>query len=134
EKSQPALPSNSVYTIQIDRMGRVYVCTEKGLARLSQADGEWSALTFNLEDGLPSAECLYNAAMTDSAGRIWVGTAAGLAVVDPTLEPKGPPTPAPLVLERSLVRGQERELEGAALGYRENALQMEYALLSLFRG
>ena len=131
ERSVPPLPGGTVHTVQADRKGRVYFGTDKGVVRLSARGDGFSALTYASEDGLPSPECL-PASMVDSAGRLWVGTAAGLAVFDPALEPPDD-GPKPLVIERTLVRGRVRDLDGASLRYRENALEFEYSLLSYFR-
>jgi len=133
EISQPPLPSNAIYTILADAKDRLYLCTEKGVVRLSTGTpAALSATAFAKEDGLPGSECLFNASMVDSAGRIWVGTTRGVAVFDPALEPPQG-GPKPLLIERSFAHGREREIDGATLTFRENALRFEYSLLSYFR-
>jgi hypothetical protein len=62
-----------------------------------------------------------------------VATTGGLAVLDVQPALQAPPPPKPLVLERALVHGHVRELQGVRLGHRETALQFEYSLLSNFR-
>ena len=132
-RSDPPLPHDTVYTIRADGLGRRYLCTENGIVRLTPRGDGFSAFVFGKEDGLPSADCLERGSALDSSGRLWVAMGGGLAVLDSRSEPAGPAAAKPLVLERSLVRGEDRELEGAVLAYRDNAVQFEYALLSNFR-
>ena len=93
----PALPNNTIYRIQEDAQHRVYLSTNKGVARLTPraptADdpSAFDVYTFTTEDGLPSNECNTGASTVDAAGRIWVGTIAGAAVFDPP--PKRSRTP-----------------------------------------
>jgi signal transduction histidine kinase/ligand-binding sensor domain-containing protein/DNA-binding NarL/FixJ family response regulator len=139
DTTTPALPNNSVYQIQQDRQGRVYLTTNKGVARLTPRaptpddPAEFSIYTFTTEDGLPSNECNAGASLVDRLGRIWVGTAEGVAFFDPSREVEDR-TPKPLVIERVALNGVETALSGRGpLAHDENNLEFEYALLSFFR-
>jgi diguanylate cyclase (GGDEF)-like protein len=118
--SNPALPGDSVLSVAEDRLGRVYLCTTRGVARLTprtptprrpeRFDGE----LFTIEDGLPSGDCQQGARLVDEHGRVWMGTARGLAMFDPR-EERPDPGPVPLRLDRAaladgsvVLRGGER--------------------------
>jgi signal transduction histidine kinase/ligand-binding sensor domain-containing protein/CheY-like chemotaxis protein len=139
DASRPALPDNTVYQLRQDARGRIYAFTNKGVSRLTPRaptpddPSEYSIYTFTTEDGLPSNECNAGASLVDSRGRIWAGTVAGAAVFDP-LEEIDAAAPAPLYVERVRVGDAERPtLDGVSLGYDENNLEFEFALLSFFR-
>ena len=85
----PGLPSSSVMNIAQDGDGRVYLCTTRGLARLTPHGSDAGSFTtelFTTEDGLPSSDCQPRAAVVDPHGRIWMGTARGIAMFDPRTE------------------------------------------------
>jgi signal transduction histidine kinase/ligand-binding sensor domain-containing protein len=135
----PALPNNTIYRIQEDARGRVYLSTNKGVARLTprtpNADdpSAFGVYTFTTEDGLPSNECNTGAATVDPAGRIWVGTIAGAAVLDPSTE-VADTAPKPLAIERAVLPEQNPPLIASdSLASDENRLLFEFALLSFFR-
>ena len=81
-----------VIGIAADQSGRIYLCTTRGVARLTPRtpdvlDGSRFGLELiSLEDGLPSSDCQQGARLVDADGRIWFGTARGLAMYDPRLE------------------------------------------------
>lgn len=91
-RGTPALPSDTVQSIAADQSGRIYLCTTRGVARLTPRtpdvlDGSRFGLELiSLEDGLPSSDCQQGARLVDADGRIWFGTARGLAMYDPRLE------------------------------------------------
>ncbi len=83
----PALTSNAVIDIHVDRSGRVWVATNNGLnavrGEYSRPDAHFKVTSwkvYNTDNGLP------NTAVTslaeDDWGRIWVGTEGGLARID----------------------------------------------------
>ena len=83
----PALTSNAVIDIHVDRSGRVWVATNNGLnavrGEYSRPDAHFAVESwkvYNADNGLP------NTAVTslaeDDWGRIWVGTEGGLARID----------------------------------------------------
>jgi signal transduction histidine kinase/ligand-binding sensor domain-containing protein/ActR/RegA family two-component response regulator len=137
-RGAPALPNDTIYQVRNDRHGRIYLFTNKGVARLTprkptpEDSSEYDLYTYLQADGLPSAECNTGASMVDSKGRIWAGTINGVAVIDPddtfTARSK------PLRIERALLSRNGAPLpEGAALAHDEGNLTFEYALMNLFR-
>lgn len=148
EQSQPALPNNTIYQVQSDAQGRMYLFTNKGVARLSPRTptldnpAEFDIYTFSIEDGLPNNEFNGGASCTDARGRIWGGSIGGAVVYDPALEVSEVAT-KPLKLERFLINGEPIELKATgdaayftldrALRYDENNLLVEFSLLSFFR-
>lgn len=134
DATEPALPNNTVYQIQADDQGRIYLFTNRGVARLSHGFGLAAPArveTFTTESGLPSNEFNGGASLRDRRGRIWGGTVAGAAGFDPAREPP-PAAPAPLVLETARAGGREL-IAGQALSHRDRPFQVEAALLAYHR-
>jgi signal transduction histidine kinase len=139
DSTAPRLPNNAIQALCEDAQKRIYLFTNKGIARLTPraprapTDGdaaEYALRTFTLEDGLPSNECNQGAALVDSQGRIWAGTTGGIAIYDPAQELEDR-TPKPLYIERARLAGKEQTFaDKAVLTYRENNLSFDYALLS----
>ncbi|HEX9081887.1 MAG TPA: hypothetical protein VF768_06385, partial [Holophagaceae bacterium] len=129
----PGLTSNYVQRIERDREGRLYLSTSRGVVRF-HAEGRVGAPTlgrvdsYTIGDGLPSMNGSLGASFLDAAGRIWIGTARGAAVLDPTLETLPGPPPAP-VLEGATVDDSKRAVAlGQRLGYRDSHLRFEFSL------
>lgn len=108
----PSLPSNAVVAIVLDKEGRLYLSTHRGVLRLEVPTGaedhpaRWLLTPFSLADGLPSRVCTDRGAMVDAEGRVWIGTLRGAALYDPNA--KAPVEPqAPLTLNRVWVGNQE---------------------------
>ncbi len=137
--SVPALPNNTIYRIEFDNAGRIYLPTNRGVARLTERPPtarrtrEFDVTTFTTDDGLPNDECNTGASTVDHRGRIWVGTLNGIAMYDPRAEIV--PAPSRLIfVRRSLVDDGDVALEDdAQLAYNRNHLTFEYALLSYNR-
>jgi len=137
-QTTPALPNNTVYQVRQDRDQRLYLCTNKGVARLTpraptrEDPGEYEVYVFTTQDGLPSAECNTGASMVDSQGRIWVGTIGGASVLEPV--PVLPSVARPLRIERAALSKTGMALEnGASLAHDQGHLTFEFALLNFFR-
>jgi signal transduction histidine kinase/ligand-binding sensor domain-containing protein/CheY-like chemotaxis protein len=136
----PALPNNIIYEIKKDAKDRIYIFTNKGIARLTTGTQqrvdpqEFNIYTFTTEDGLPSNECNGGAAMVDSRGRIWAGTLGGAVMFDPSREFEDRAT-KPLLIERTFLNGKvfDQALGNTSLDYNRNNLTFEYSLLSYFR-
>ncbi|HEY2739167.1 MAG TPA: histidine kinase dimerization/phospho-acceptor domain-containing protein, partial [Thermoanaerobaculia bacterium] len=134
---QARLPSNVVYQILDDAHGRIYLATNRGMARLTSRSGDLDAYdvyTFTVRDGLAFNECNQGSSLVDRAGRLWVGTNTSLSWLDPSVpEPKL--GPSPLRLERITVDGQEVPPAGTPLRLGEQPAEVtfEYGLLSYFR-
>jgi serine/threonine protein kinase/ligand-binding sensor domain-containing protein len=137
-KSRPALPDDTVYEVRQDALHRVYLFTNRGVARLTPRaptpddPASFSIYTYTTEDGIPSNECNSGAAFVDTRGRIWTGTIVGAGVFDPAEEV---PDTAPKTLLLSPHAGDDaRALSaGDSLAWDENTLEFRYALLSPMR-
>ncbi len=130
-------PSDTIYKIFQDEKKRIYVTTNKGVARITPVAGgeisEYDSYIFTTEDGLPENECVSGAGFVDDAGRVWVGTVGGAAVLDLSREMHGDAT-ARLFLENVLVNGEKRSLApNTALPYSENNIVFEYVMPTNFR-
>jgi signal transduction histidine kinase/ligand-binding sensor domain-containing protein/DNA-binding response OmpR family regulator len=137
-RSTPALPNDTIYQVRQDRQGRLYLFTNKGIARLTaraatpQEPSGYDIYVFTTEDGLPSAECNTGASMVDSKGRIWAGTIQGAAVLDPVKETL--PQPKPLRIERAVISKTGTALrDDASLAHDEAHVTFEFALMNFFR-
>ncbi len=133
----PPLPSDTVLSIGQDRLGRVYLGTQRGVVRLRPRGGageaEFEAEVFGPADGLPSASANWGQ-LRDSRGRIWIATTGGVALLDPAGEASFVAPPAPLVIESARVTTTGRAFAaGATLGPREHDLAFDYALLTARR-
>jgi ligand-binding sensor domain-containing protein len=155
EQTSPALPNNTVYRIETDKSGSIYLCTNKGVARVTFKDGfaetplkDAAVQVFSIEDGLPSRECNTGASMVDHLGRIWVGTIGGVAVLEPeTLLPTD--SPKPLLIEGARFFEQSPSGENTSgepgvstdafptgnleFAHNRNNVTFQFALLSFFR-
>jgi len=134
--TSPALPSDTVHSIAADQSGRIYLCTTRGVVRLKarHATAEDAAAfdmeQFTTEDGLPSSDCQQGAHFVDKAGRIWMGTAKGLAMFD-TRNEQPDLAPKPLRIDSAQLTGRARTLTGGeVLSYRECNLTFSGALLA----
>lgn len=90
-----------------------------------QEPGE--VVAYTPSDGLPSSAASA-ATYLDREGRVWVGTARGVAVLDPAAERDLPPPPAPLL---EAVRVDGRDLDPGApvrLGFRDRRLAVTFGL------
>jgi diguanylate cyclase (GGDEF)-like protein len=135
--TDPALPSDSVMGVAQDAQHRVYLSTTRGVVRLEQKEkGEdgpaFRADLFTAEDGMPSSDCQQAARLVDDEGRIWFGTARGLAMFDPRLE-KPDRTPKPLVESGRLTKLGRSLVAGEWLPHTARDIEFEYALLA-YRG
>ncbi|MBD8524335.1 two-component regulator propeller domain-containing protein [Pseudomarimonas arenosa] len=76
-----SLPSSVIYDLEADRRGSgIWIGTEAGLARWSPAAQRFERVA-DRSTGLPDNRV--NEVLHDSQGRLWLGTARGLAVGDP---------------------------------------------------
>jgi diguanylate cyclase (GGDEF)-like protein len=126
--------NNTVYRIEEDSRGRLYLFTNRGIARCTREGLEaFRIFTFTTEDGLPSNECNTGASLVDSQGRIWAGTIAGAAVFDPDAEFEDRRS-KPLQIDRLLVSGRELpERASLDLAHDERPVSFRYVLRSYVR-
>jgi diguanylate cyclase (GGDEF)-like protein len=135
-KSSPALPSDTVQSVAADRSGRIYLCTSLGVARLTPRmptagdSDQFDVQVFTNEDGLPSGDCQQGARLVDQYGRVWFGTARGLAMFDSRGE-RPDHMPKPLVIDNAALSDGSRVLHGGeVLSHRERNLTFSGALLA----
>lgn len=132
-ETSPSLPNDNVFLIAPGREGRVWLGTNRGVVRVSQAAqggklGE--ALTFGTNEGLPSAAC-NQGSLVDSEGRVWVSTSAGAAVLDPGRKEDLRQGAYPLFVERFEVSGVKTPVKaGLRLAPKERDVAFEFALLT----
>jgi ligand-binding sensor domain-containing protein len=134
DSTEPALPNNTVYQIQVDDSGRIYLFTNRGVARLTHGFGlgpQATVETFTTESGLPSNEFNGGASLRDSRGRIWGGSVAGAAGLDPGMEL--PPDQLPALVLESALAGDKELHPGLALSHRDRPFRIEAALLAFHR-
>jgi diguanylate cyclase (GGDEF)-like protein len=128
----PWLPNPFVYAIVEDSAGRLFVPTNSGVARLTWSDaGEAPDIRlFTTEHGLPLNQGMRGAAQVGPLGRIWIGTAGGIAVIDPAREiTETRPKRLRLTVASSVAPGQPLAPE-ARLVHGEGRLVFHYTLLS----
>lgn len=141
DRTTPAIPNNVVYQIVHDWVGRLYVLTNRGVSRMTRAApgtsdrATWEMHPYTVEDGLPLNQCNRGAALVDALGRVWVGTAGGAGVLDPSAEI--PDREAKRVVLRASAfdgSGRPRTLAtGQNLPWHARRLRFEFDLLSYFR-
>ena len=134
----PALPNDVVYRVFEDAARNVYLTTNRGVARLTPAGpsatepSDYRLYVYTTDDGLPSNECNTGASLVDGRGRIWVGTIAGAALLDPASRVDDV-VPKPLRISKLAVNGALRSLASTMdFGSDETTLEIEYTLLSFF--
>lgn len=137
EQSNPALPNSFIYQIRADAQKRIYLCTNKGIIRLTHQLTDnptgYQAYVFNTEDGLPNLECNRRSSLIDHQGRLWVGTLGGIAILDPAQEVKDT-LAKPLQIEQaSLLNNATLLALNQTLTYQENNLSFEFSLVSYFK-
>ncbi len=135
-RTTPALPGDTVMGIAQDHQHRIYLSTTRGVARLTRRaptpgdPSRFSAELFTTDDGLPSSDCQQGARLVDGKGRVWVGTARGLAMFDPGLEIPDHAS-KPLVIKTAHLSNGKRTLrDRESLSYAERNLTFEFALLA----
>ncbi|MBI4749776.1 MAG: protein kinase [Acidobacteria bacterium] len=130
--------SGTIHQICQDNLNRIYLSTNKGIARLSKAtvqSVEFNLKTYTTEDGLPTNECNFGALIKDHLGRIWAGTVSGAVVFDPAQETEDT-TQKPLFIERMQAGDQKYlfpqpdPIPNNSLAYDQNNFVFEYSLLS----
>lgn len=116
------LPVDAVFQIVPDALGGWWLTTNRGLFRIKAdaatvvADGlraELEVRHFNESSGMESAQCngaAGPAALARADGRLWFGTASGLAVVDPSAVLLSRVPRVPVVLEAVRVDDQAMPL------------------------
>lgn len=127
------LPSNVVYGVQQDSRGRVWLSTNRGLARLDPERG--SVDTFDLANGLQSLQFSLGASYRTRAGHVLFGSADGFYEFDPdgiATEDYAPPvvlTGVRLVNERMPLEVAPWAAERITLSPDDKVVTFEFAAL-----
>lgn len=86
--------------------GLYRVRRDRVLAAMNGTASDLSGTVYGMADGMPSAECnaAFPAAIRARDGRLWVGTARGIAVIDPRANTRNP-VPPQVHVEEVLIDG-----------------------------
>ncbi|MCO5055753.1 ligand-binding sensor domain-containing diguanylate cyclase [Thermomonas sp.] len=130
----PPPPNRMVYSIAPDSRGRVWICTNHGIQRLTpDGRGGYQSRVYRRRDGLVHEECNIGAQKVDVHDRYWVGTMGGLGMYDPALEARPASAPGPLLVTALGVDGVTRALPDRAslhLAPGDHRVEIDYSLLS----
>ncbi len=136
DESDPPLPNNVVYHILQDGQGRVYLLTNRGVARLTwrpDNSKEFDLQAFTVDDGLVSNQGNRGAGTVDWRARIWIGTVGGASMFDPAAE-EADRIRRPLLLRTlSPAGGVLAAADVQRLPWRRAHLVFDFALQSHFR-
>ena len=125
----------SVFRILEGGDGRLWLCTNRGVARLDHPAEPTGRLLrfFDQADGMPVSQC--NGGSQPSGwrsrdGALWFPTPAGVAWIHPgEVKPLQPPPP--VMIERVLVDGKELSLDAAAAPSGSRRFEIDYTSLWL---
>ncbi|MEK7254305.1 MAG: triple tyrosine motif-containing protein, partial [Bacteroidota bacterium] len=135
------LPEQSfIYCLLSDRQGRLWLSTNKGLARFDRATGAFQ--TYSLADGLSALQYNWFAALKQPSGEIWFGSTNGITTFLPEKVREFAVAANP-VITKIFIYGVEAtqkrcaktgaanfsEMKVLELDYQENTLAFEFAAL-----
>lgn len=112
---EQGLPIDTIFQVVDDQIGSLWLTSNRGVMRVSRRDAEavlagtrtqLNVDQFGEADGLASSQCNGGsgpAALRDRQGHIWVATARGAAVVDPSVLHSYRRQLPPVVIEQLLV-------------------------------
>ena len=104
------LPSNAVWSITEDDLGRMYFGTERGVQQFDVGKTLWR--TFNSKNGLSGDRI--NSLVKDRRGNIWIVTSSGLMKFNPLAE-RISSRPPPIYLSRVKIAGEDLPLAEAGV-------------------
>ncbi len=127
------LPSNTVWTITEDDLGRMYFGTERGVQQFDVEKNRWR--NFNSKNGLSGDRI--NSLVKDRRGNIWIVTSAGLTKFNPRAE-RITNKPPPIYLSRVKLAGEDlllaeagaNEIPSIELSSARNNLTIEFVGLN----
>ena len=102
------LAGAAVYLMHADRAGRLWIGTNRGLARIERptADADIDGYRFyGAAEGFTPLELNANTFSEDEAGHVWFGTIAGAVRYDPAADAPPAAPPGPFVSDLRLSRG-----------------------------
>jgi ligand-binding sensor domain-containing protein len=129
------LTNDTIYCMEEDARGRLYVSTNRGVNILDFSGGpglDPAIRTLRRQDGLGSDEGDLAACHRDAAGRIWFGNVTGVSVYDPARDLPNPPTPKVHISGLKLF-GKELPLPQGPLAFQsqENYFEISFVGIDL---
>ncbi|MFL6247282.1 MAG: two-component regulator propeller domain-containing protein [Thermoanaerobaculia bacterium] len=114
--------NRGLYRVQRDRV----------LAAMKGTASDLSGTVYGMADGMPSAECnaAFPAAIRARDGRLWVGTARGIAVVEPRVNARNLIAP-PVHVEEVLIDGSKAPPGPLRVPPGAQRLEIRYTAVSL---
>lgn len=126
----PGLPSNSLQRLEA-QANTLFLGTPRGVARVDLGGPDGSPLrvvAYTSRDGLPASAANSAASYLDHEGRLWVGTSAGVAVLDAKRTRAGLAPPRPL-LEQIRVLGRVAPFaERLELGHHDKQVTVQVSV------
>jgi len=119
--TRDGLPSNQIFSVQLDTQEHIWMSTPRGLcrvklrqleARTSGGDEPLRAELFGTDDGMKIEECMHMyqpAGVRAPDGKLWFATKFGAVSIDPARLVRNE-RPPPVFIESVLVDGTERSL------------------------
>ncbi|MDT0632758.1 response regulator [Rubrivirga litoralis] len=101
------LAGAAIYLIHVDRAGRLWVGTNRGLARVDRptSDADLGYRFYGAAEGFTPLELNANTFSEDDEGRVWFGTVAGAVRYDPAADVAATTPPRAFVSGLALFRG-----------------------------
>ncbi|MBN1274421.1 MAG: PAS domain S-box protein [Candidatus Aminicenantes bacterium] len=141
---EDGMPSSVVYGILEDSQGNLWLSTNKGLSRYSQAAGRFK--NYDVRDGLQSNEFNGGAYFKNTKGEMFFGGVLGLNAFFPESIGENPFVPPVVITDfqlnnksvpvgemeggRTILEQSIRETEKLVLSYRDRVFSFEFAALS----
>jgi diguanylate cyclase (GGDEF)-like protein len=128
----PKPPHQYVYGVAQSSRGDMVLCTDYGAAYWRKTEtGQYRAINYHRNNGLPHDECNSGALAFDRHDRAWIGTIGGAAVLMPTVNNA---QLAPLRLERLRMDGKDLPLADGKKPFTapriNSSMDIEFALLT----
>lgn len=122
--------NNPVFFFFQDRTGIYWIGTDNGVYKW---DGESRIDVFNAFNGLAGWETNRSAGISDSKGRVWVGTERGLSCFEPGFDKNEIPTPVIKLLYADDSKGIRHSLANkSSIQYSDNTLLFQFRGISFY--
>ncbi len=97
----------AIYLVHVDRSGRLWIGTNRGLARIDRptANAPLDYRFYGAAEGFTPLELNANTFSEDAEGRVWLGTIAGAVRYDPAADVSATAPPHAFVSDLTLFRG-----------------------------
>jgi ligand-binding sensor domain-containing protein/signal transduction histidine kinase len=133
-QTRNGLPSDIVYSLLEDTLGRLWISTNNGLSVLNVSGNQFK--NFDIEDGLPGNEFIENAGFRSQKGELFFGSLNGLISFFPSQLKDDPYLPS-VALTRLRIGGRELNTDAlmevktpVTLGWPDNSFEFEFAVLN----